>query len=117
MKRILLVEDEKSLALLYEEELHKEGYAVTAVHDSETALAKLKTEEFDLLITDIRMPGPNGIDLITKVMGLRQTIPIIINSAYQSYKDDFMTWAADAYVVKSSSLAELKAKVKELLER
>lgn len=116
MKRILLVEDEKALALLYEEELHQEGYAVTVVHDSEIALAKLKTEGFDLLITDIRMPGRDGIDLITQVMGLRKTIPIIINSAYQSYKDDFMTWAADAYVVKSSSLAELKAKIKELLE-
>jgi DNA-binding response OmpR family regulator len=117
MKRILLVEDEKPLALLYEEELLEEGYEVTVVQDSETALAKLKTEEYDLLITDIRMPGRNGIDLITQVMGLRKAIPIIINSAYQSYKDDFMTWAADAYVVKSSSLAELKAKIKELLER
>ena len=117
MKRILLVEDEKPLALLYQEELLEEGYEVTVVQDSETALAKLKTEEYDLLITDIRMPGRNGIDLITQVMGLRKAIPIIINSAYQSYKDDFMTWAADAYVVKSSSLAELKAKIKELLER
>ena len=117
MKRILLVEDEKPLALLYEEELREEGYDVTVVHDSETALAKLKAQEFDLLVTDIRMPGRNGIDLITQVMGLRKNIPIIINSAYQSYKDDFMTWAADAYVVKSSSLTELKAKIKELLER
>jgi DNA-binding response OmpR family regulator len=113
-KKILLVEDERALCLLYEEELGKE-YDITAVTDAEAALAKLGETAFDLIITDIRMPGKNGIELITQIMGLRKDIPIIINSAYQSYKDDFMTWAADAYVVKSSSLDELKARIKQLL--
>jgi DNA-binding response OmpR family regulator len=113
--RILLVEDEKTLCLLYEEELSREGYAVTAVTDAAAALARLAEGPFDLIITDIRMPGKNGIELITQIMGLRKDIPIIINSAYQSYKEDFMTWAADAYVVKSASLDELKAKIKQLL--
>jgi DNA-binding response OmpR family regulator len=115
MKKILVVEDEKVLCLLYEEELSKEGYAVTAVYDADAALEALKNTDFDLIITDIRMPGKNGIELITQIMGLRKDIPIIINSAYQSYKEDFMTWAADAYVVKSSSLEELKLKIRELL--
>jgi DNA-binding response OmpR family regulator len=114
-KRILLVEDERTLCLLYEEELSREGYAVTAVTDAEAALAALQAGTFDLIITDIRMPGKNGIELITEIMGLRKDIPIIINSAYQSYKEDFMTWAADAYVVKSASLDELKAKIKSLV--
>jgi DNA-binding response OmpR family regulator len=116
-KRILLVEDEKPLCLLYEEELSKDGYDVTAVTDAEAALEALGASPFDLIVTDIRMPGRDGIELITQIMGLRKDIPIIINSAYQSYKEDFMTWAADAYVVKSSSLDELKAKIRELLER
>jgi DNA-binding response OmpR family regulator len=114
-KKILVVEDEKTLCLLYEEELSREGYDITAVTDAEAALAKLAQESFDLIVTDIRMPGKNGIELITQIMGLRKDIPIIINSAYQSYKEDFMTWAADAYVVKSSSLDELKSKIKQLL--
>ncbi len=114
-KKILVVEDERTLCLLYEEELSKEGYDITAVTDAEAALAKLAQGSFDLIITDIRMPGKNGIELITQIMGLRKDIPIIINSAYQSYKEDFMTWAADAYVVKSSSLDELKSKIKQLL--
>jgi len=114
-KNILLVEDEKDLCLLYEEELSREGYAVTAVTDAEAALAELGRSTFDLIVTDIRMPGRNGIELITQIMGLRKDIPIIINSAYQSYKEDFMTWAADAYVVKSSSLDELKSKIKQLI--
>jgi DNA-binding response OmpR family regulator len=114
-KKILLVEDEKALCLLYEEELSREGYEITAVTDAEAALAALGKTDFDLIVTDIRMPGKNGIELITQIMGLRKDIPIIINSAYQSYKEDFMTWAADAYVVKSASLDELKAKIKQLL--
>jgi DNA-binding response OmpR family regulator len=114
-KKILLVEDEKPLCLLYEEELKGEGYEITAVTDAEGALAALGEGAFDLIVTDIRMPGKNGIELITQIMGLRKDIPIIINSAYQSYKEDFMTWAADAYVVKSASLDELKAKIKQLL--
>jgi DNA-binding response OmpR family regulator len=114
-KKILLVEDERPLCLLYEEELSREGYEITAVMDAEAALAALRSTVFDLIVTDIRMPGKNGIELITEIMGLRKDIPIIINSAYQSYKEDFMTWAADAYVVKSSSLDELKAKIKNLI--
>jgi len=115
MKKILVVEDEKALCLLYGEELGKAGYDVTTAYDADAAMAEVKKKDFDLIITDIRMPGKNGVELITQIMGLRKDIPIIINSAYQSYKEDFMTWAADAYVVKSSSLDELKLKIKELV--
>lgn len=115
MKQILIVEDEKSLGLLYEEELTKEGYAVRVVHDAESALSILDRRAFDLIITDIRMPGKDGVELITEILGRRRDIPIIINTAYQSYKDDFMTWAADAYVVKSSSLDELLKTIRDLI--
>ncbi len=115
MKKILVVEDEKALSLLYKEELTKAGYQVTAVLSAQAALNALAKEPFDLMITDIRMPGQNGIELVTKVMSLQPNLPVIINTAYQSYKDDFKTWAADAYIVKSSSLEELKAKIKELI--
>jgi DNA-binding response OmpR family regulator len=87
------------------------------VYDAEQALEVLNRERFDLIITDIRMPGRDGVELITQILGLRKDIPIIINTAYQSYKEDFMTWAADAYIVKSSSLQELKSKIKELLNQ
>jgi len=116
MKKILLVEDEQPLCLLYQEELSAEGYEVTSVHDADSALDALKNKTFDLIITDIRMPGKDGVELIGQIMGLRKDVPIIINTAYQSYKEDFMTWAADAYVVKSSSLTELKVKVRELVK-
>ncbi|MDI6844635.1 MAG: response regulator [Candidatus Saccharicenans sp.] len=115
MKRILLVEDDRNLSLLYQEELSREGYEVSTAFDTDSALELMRTKSFDLIITDIRMPGKDGIELISSIMGMRKDIPIIINTAYQSYKGDFMTWAADAYLIKSSSLDELKAKIKELL--
>lgn len=115
MKKILLVEDDQSLSLLYQEELTREGYEVVLAGDAESALEKISSGPFDLIITDIRMPGKDGIELISNIMGMRKDIPIIINTAYQSYKGDFMTWAADAYLIKSSSLDELKSKIKELL--
>jgi DNA-binding response OmpR family regulator len=113
-KRLLVVEDEKNLCLLYREELTKEGYKVAVAMDADSALRLIKKHKFDLIVTDIRMPVKNGIDLISEIMAMRKDIPIIINTAYQSYKHDFMTWAADAYLVKSSSLEELKSKIKEL---
>ncbi|MGB4704397.1 MAG: response regulator [Candidatus Saccharicenans sp.] len=115
MKRILLVEDDRNLSLLYQEELSREGYEVSTAFDADSALELMRTKSFDLIITDIRMPGKDGIELISSIMGMRKDIPIIINTAYQSYKGDFMTWAADAYLIKSSSLDELKAKIKELI--
>ncbi len=115
MKKILLVEDDKSLSLLYQEELTGEGYEVVLAADAESALELVRSGGFDLIITDIRMPGKDGIELISSIMGMRKDIPIIINTAYQSYKGDFMTWAADAYLIKSSSLDELKTKIRELL--
>jgi DNA-binding response OmpR family regulator len=114
-KKLLIVEDEKNLCILYKEELTAAGYKVTAVTDAEAALKHIKSKKFDLIVTDIRMPKKNGIELITQIMALRKDIPIIINTAYQSYKHDFMTWAADAYIVKSASLEELKDKIKELI--
>jgi DNA-binding response OmpR family regulator len=114
-KKLLVVEDEQNLCLLYKEELTKEGYRVAVAMNADAALKLIKKQKFDLIVTDIRMPVKNGIELITQIMALRKDIPIIINTAYQSYKHDFMTWAADAYIVKSSSLDELKSKIRELV--
>ncbi|MBN2198692.1 MAG: response regulator [Candidatus Aminicenantes bacterium] len=115
--RILIVEDERSLCLLYREELEKEGYQVTTVLDAASALQALNTEPFDLIISDIRLPGANGLEFIRSVMERRKNVPVIINTAYESYMQDFSTWAADEYVVKSGSLDELKKKIRVLLEK
>lgn len=116
MSKILLVEDEKNQRTLYEQELTDEGYEVATAADGREALSKLRDVRPDLVVLDISMPGMDGIETLGKMLGEDNTIPVIFHTAYSSYKENFMTWSADAYVVKTSDLAELKAKIQEILE-
>lgn len=115
MKTILLVEDDKNQLLLYKQELSHEGYNIITAQDGQEAVKKVKEHTPDLIVMDINMPRMNGIESIGKILSDHKKIPIIINTAYSSYKDDFMSWSADAYVIKSSDLKELKDKIKELI--
>ncbi|MEA1997398.1 MAG: response regulator [Gemmatimonadota bacterium] len=115
MKRLLIVDDEKHLRLLYKTEFESEGYQVDTAADAKGALSMFEREHYDLVILDIKMPGMDGIEALGKFLGRDNKLPVIINSAYDSYKDNFMSWAADSYVIKSSDLTELKQKVKENL--
>ncbi|MDP6433176.1 MAG: response regulator, partial [Candidatus Scalindua sp.] len=58
-----------------------------------------------------------GIEAMGRILGKKKEIPVIINTAYSNYKDSFMSWAADAYIVKTSDLSELKEKIKEVLAK
>ena len=113
MKKLLIVDDEKHLRLLYQTEFEAEGYKVDTAADAMEALGMFEHERYDLVILDIKMPGMDGIEALGKFLGRDNKLPVIINSAYDSHKDNFMSWAADSYVIKSSDLFELKQKVKE----
>ena len=115
MKTILLVEDDKNQLLLYKQELSLEGYNIITAQDGQEAIKKVKEHTPDLIVMDINMPKINGIEAIGKILSEHKKVPIIINTAYNSYKDNFMSWSADAYIIKSSDLKELKDKIKELL--
>ncbi len=69
------------------------------------------------LLLDIRMPGMDGVEVLQRILDHNRTMPVILNTAYSSYKDNFMTWAADAYVVKSSDVTELIAKIRDVLSK
>ena len=69
----------------------------------------------DLVILDINMPGMNGIEVLRRMKADQPGLPIILNSAYQEFKQNLGAWASDAYVVKSSNMEELKEMVKKLL--
>ena len=114
-KKLLVADDEKNLRLLYQTELKDEGYDVTVAENAQEVLDLLKTKQYDLIVLDIQMPGMNGIELMEKILAEDKRQLVILNTAYSVYKDNFMTWSADAYVVKSGDLTELKTRVKELL--
>jgi len=115
--KLLIVDDEVNQGLLYEQELTDEGYDVKVANSGEDALAMVKENTFDLVVLDIGMPDMDGLETLGRMLSMDNKLPVILNTAYPSYKDNFMSWAADAYVVKSSDLTELKAKILESLEK
>ena len=116
-ERILLVDDDDGLRDLYEEELEEEGYEVLTAKNGKEALQKLKKEKPNLIVLDIVMPVMDGIEAIGFMIEKNKTIPVILHTSHPGYREDFMSWAADAYVIKSSDLSELKATIRKLLER
>ena len=116
MAKLLVVDDDKNLRSLYEQELAEEGHEVALAGSGPEAIEMLKGSRPDLIILDISMPGMDGIEALGKILAKDKTMPVILNTAYSTYKDNFMTWSADAYVVKSGDLTELKAKIKEVLK-
>jgi len=115
VKKILVVEDDESQRLLYHDELAEAGYEVMLAANGREALKQLDKGAPDLIILDIVMPVMDGMETLGRIIREYRDVPIILNTAYSSYRDDFMSWGADAYVVKSSNLAELKAKVREII--
>ncbi len=115
MKRILVVDDEIHIGELYKIELEDEGYAVTVVNSGADALKVVDSNPPDLIVLDVQMPGMDGIETLEKLLGKDKGVPIILNTAYSHYKDDFTTWGADAYVVKSSDTSKLKTEIKRLI--
>ena len=116
-KKILIVEDEEGLRLLYEEELKAEGYEVFSARNGREAIQQLEEVKPDLIILDIVMPIMDGMEALGQIVGKERSIPIIIHTSYPGYREDFMSWAADAYVAKSSDLKDLKNTIRELLKK
>ena len=116
MATILLVEHNPNECILYEHELSEEGHRVIVANDGPQALALCEKAAPDLVIMDVSMPGMDGIDIMSRMLCRNHKLPIILNTAYASYKEDFRSWAADAYLIKSADLTELKQTVRRVLE-
>ena len=117
MEKVLCVDDDLSLLRLYEDELVEEGYEVVLAKDGKEAIAKFEKENPQVVVMDIRMPVMDGIEALTNLLGKDRQVPVILNTAYPQYRENFMTWGAEAYVIKSSDLTELKQKIREVLDR
>jgi CheY-like chemotaxis protein len=114
-KTILVVDDDENHRFLCREVLSDEGYDVMLAKDGKEALERVEQKTPDLVILDIVMPEMDGMEAMTRILRRHKKIPIILNTSYAKYQEDFMTWAADAYVVKSSDFTELKTKIKDLV--
>ena len=113
-KKILVVDDEQNLRILYEDELKEEGYLVDVADSAESAFKALEVSDYDVIVLDVQMPGLSGLEAMGRILHKNRQQAIILNTAYSQFKDDFESWSADAYVVKSSDLSELKEKIRDL---
>lgn len=117
MAKLLVVDDESGIRLLYSQELTDEGHEVVTAASASEAVEKLEADSFDLVVLDIKLKNESGLDLLQKIVKERHDMLVILSTAFSCYKDDFSAWLADGYVVKSSDLQELKDEIKRVLAK
>ncbi|MBE9541329.1 MAG: response regulator [Desulfobacterales bacterium] len=116
MAKILVVDDEEHIRLLYSEELSEAGYEVITAADGHKLIERIETEKPDLVVLDIKMVDYNGLDLLQEIRNKFYDMPVILCTAYDTFKEDIKSIAADFYVIKSFDLTELKKKIATALE-
>ena len=118
-RRVLLVEDERTLAMAVADRLESEGYAVSTASTGEAALETVTSETFDLVILDIMLPGQDGFEVCRQLRQLRFETPILMLTARTTLIDKVvgLKLGADDYVTKPFAFAELIARLEALLRR
>ena len=117
MARILIIEDDEEMKSLLKDFLAEEGYEADSAHNGSEALLKLAKEPFDLVITDIRMPGLTGFDILSAVKEFQREIPVIVITAFggeEVYRRS-MARGADGYLEKPIHFHKLKGLIQELV--
>ena len=118
MATLLIVDDEENIRLLYRTELAAAGYRVETAGTVEQAKQAFERQGIDLVVLDLKLtPEDGGLEALKWMRERDRRIPIVINTAFPTYKADFSSWLADAYIVKSSSLDELKSAIATLLKQ
>jgi DNA-binding NtrC family response regulator len=113
--RLLFIDDEEGFLELYRSAFSRDGFAVETTTTIEGARDRLAQGGIDLVILDIRLGEASGLALLKEIKAKDSTMPVVLSTAYARYQDDFSSWLADAYVVKSSELGELKQAVRRCL--
>jgi DNA-binding response OmpR family regulator len=117
--RILVVEDERSIADFIERGLRSEGYTVTCVHDGETAEKEALTGDFGLVLLDVLLPKRNGLEVLKSIRARERELPVILLTARGEieHKVEGLDLGATDYVVKPFSIEELMARIRAHLRR
>ncbi len=116
MAKILVVDDEEHIRYLYSEELSEAGYEVVTHDRGDGILEKIEEEKPDLIVLDIKMGEYNGLDILQHIRNKYYDLPVILCTAYDTFKEDIKSIAADFYVIKSFDLTDLKNKIAMALE-
>ena len=119
MKRILVVEDEGSIALALGDDLRREGYQVEVATDGETASRRAQSELWDLILLDVMLPRKDGFEVCRELRhaGVKTPILLLTAKTHEAEKVMGLELGADDYVTKPYSARELRARIKALLRR
>jgi DNA-binding response OmpR family regulator len=116
MARILLVDDEDYIRQYYTEELSDEGHKVWTVATGHELLKRIDRVKPEVVVLDIKLLDYDGLELLQEIRNRHHDLPVILCSAYDTYKEDPKAIAADYYVVKSFDLSELKMAIQRVIE-
>lgn len=117
--RILLVEDERNVAAFIKKGLEEEFYSVDIAEDGTEGLLMAKSNDYDLIILDIMLPGMDGIEICKKIRERDRKVPILMLTAVDSIESKVqgLESGADDYLTKPFAFSELLARIKALLRR
>lgn len=115
MAKILVIDDQRCVRELLSEELLSEAYSVVSAGDSESVMGHLRFSRPDLVVLDLYLDEADGFGVFQEIKRQAPDLPVIIFTAYDSYRNDPRLSHADGYVIKSMALDELKGRIKELL--
>ena len=118
-ERILVVDDEENVRLLFSRILQKEGYEVECASSGSEAIEKLANRCFDLVVTDLKMNGVDGLGVVRKGKTVNQTMPFILISGYGTSQTAGRAAreGADMFLMKPIEISELKLAVKTALQK
>jgi len=118
MKNVLLIEDEKNLAMFIELELQHESFSVTVANDGWKGVELAIEQEWDIILLDIMLPGLNGLEVCRRIRAVKKT-PMIMLTARDSVADRVsgLDSGADDYIPKPFAIEELLARMRSLLRR
>ena len=116
MARILLVDDEQYIRELYSEELSAVGHDVATIATGHNLVTKIDNIRPEVVILDIRLVDYDGLELLQEIRNQFYDLPVVLCTAYDTYKYDEKATAADSYVIKSFDLSELKTAIQKVIE-
>jgi DNA-binding NtrC family response regulator len=117
MNKILIVDEEDAIRMLYQEELMEEGYDIATTDDYDSLLEIIAEEEPDLVVLDVKRNGSNGLDILQEIRTSFNDIPIILCTAYDVFRYDGKIAAANYFMIKSSDLRRLRRTVRSAMDR
>lgn len=114
---VLFVDDDARQRDMYRRRLERAGYRVRLADSGDSATDQVRARRPQVVVLDIAMPGRDGLSVLQELLDIDPALPVIINTAYASFTDNFLAWAADAYVEKTAEIGPLLQAIKDTTGR